>query len=264
MFALLRGADLPRRVARTLAGEAGLNDPVAVLLVHGLVELIIHPDFGALGVVDLFAKELAIGAAVGLALPRLLIPLVRRSGSAPLGIPFLGALGALTIAYGGAAALGGSGFLAVYLAGLMLGGSEPSPGGAGPRLSPRARPARRGGAVSDPRAARLPSQIAEVFVAGFALALVVAFVARPLAAAVALAFPRYSARERLVIGWAGLRGGVPVVLAVLAVVAGVPRSVEFFTVAFFAVVVSTLIQGITVTPLARRLGVAGSEAGGVS
>ena len=84
-------------------------------------------------------------------------------------------------------------------------------------------------------------------------------VARPLATFVATAFDRFSARERVVLGWAGLRGAVPVVLATFPVIEGVPRSLEFFNIAFFAVLLSTLVQGATFEPLARRLGVTTSE-----
>ncbi len=94
-----------------------------------------------------------------------------------------------------------------------------------------------------------------MLVDGTLIALVVAFVARPLATALATAFDRYSARERLVLGWAGLRGAVPVVLATFPVISGVPNSLEYFNIVFFAVVISTIVQGSTFEPLARAIGV---------
>jgi potassium/hydrogen antiporter len=90
---------------------------------------------------------------------------------------------------------------------------------------------------------------------GTLIALVVAFLARPLATALATAFDRYSARERVVLGWAGLRGAVPVVLATFPVISGVPHSLEYFNIVFFAVVLSTIVQGSTFEPLAQALGV---------
>jgi cell volume regulation protein A len=86
----------------------------------------------------------------------------------------------------------------------------------------------------------------------------VAVLARPLAAFAATPRTRLSIAERGLLGWAGLRGGVPVVLATLPVIDHVPHSVEFFNLVFFAVLVSTLLQGATVEPLARRLGLIGS------
>ena len=95
---------------------------------------------------------------------------------------------------------------------------------------------------------------------GTALGLVIAVVARPLATfATTLPFG-YSVREQVVLGWAGLRGALPVVFATFPVIEGVPNSVEFFNIVFFAVVVSTLLQGATFEPLARRLGVTDTEA----
>lgn len=84
-------------------------------------------------------------------------------------------------------------------------------------------------------------------------------VARPAAAFAATAFDRFTPAERLTLGWAGLRGAVPVVLATFPVIEGVPRSVEFFNIVFFAVLLSTLLQGSTFEPLARRLGVTTQE-----
>jgi cell volume regulation protein A len=106
-----------------------------------------------------------------------------------------------------------------------------------------------------------PSDLGDVWLKGTALALVLVLVARPLSALVSTAFERFTTGERVVLGWAGLRGAVPVVLATFPVIEGVPqgRSRDFFNIVFFAVVISTLLQGTTVEWLARRLGVTTSE-----
>jgi cell volume regulation protein A len=85
------------------------------------------------------------------------------------------------------------------------------------------------------------------------LAIVAVAIARPLAAFAATAFERFTAGERLILGWAGMRGAVPVVLATFPVIEGVPHSQDFFNIAFFAVLLSTIVQGATIEPLARRL-----------
>jgi hypothetical protein len=90
---------------------------------------------------------------------------------------------------------------------------------------------------------------------GTLLAVILAFVARPAAALIATSFGGFSLAERVVLGWAGLRGAVPVVLATFPVIDGVNHSVEFFNIVFFAVLLSTLVQGATFEPLAKRLGV---------
>jgi cell volume regulation protein A len=104
-----------------------------------------------------------------------------------------------------------------------------------------------------------PSQLGPVWFEGTVLALVLVFVARPLSAFVATAPFGFSVAERAVLGWAGLRGAVPVVLATFPVIDGVPGSGEFFNIVFFVVLLSTILQGTTFEPLARRLGVTTDE-----
>jgi cell volume regulation protein A len=104
-----------------------------------------------------------------------------------------------------------------------------------------------------------PSQLGDVALEGTILALVMAIIARPFATIVATLFERYSMAERLVLGWAGLRGAVPVVLATFPVIEHVPHSQEFFNITFFAVVISTVLQGLTFEPFARVLGATTDE-----
>jgi potassium/hydrogen antiporter len=260
IFAVLRGSTLRRKLARTLEGEAGLNDPVAVLLVVGFVEWITEDSsFGAADMVVLFVMELGIGAAVGLAVGRLAVDGLRRTRLDTVGLYPVATLATAALAFGAADTLHGSGFLAVYIAGLMLGSAR--------------IPAKRTVTVFHQGLAWVaqiamflslgllvfPSQLDEVAVEGTALALVLVLVARPVATFVSTALDRFSTAERVVLGWAGLRGAVPVVLATFPVIDGVDGSREFFNIVFFAVVISTLVQGTTFEPLARRLGVTTSE-----
>ena len=260
IFALLRESTLRRRVARTLEGEAGFNDPVAVLLVVGFIEWIQNEDtYGVLDMVLLFLREMGIGGAVGIAVSWLAVQALRGTRLASPGLYPVATLSTAGLAYGGAAALHGSGFLAAYLAGLVLGSAR--------------IPAKQTVTVFHQGLAWVaqiamflalgllvfPSQLDDVWLEGTVLALVLVFVARPLSAAVATAFDRFSFGERLVLGWAGLRGAVPVVLATFAVIEGIDQDAEFFNIVFFAVVISTLLQGTTVEWLAGRLGLTTSE-----
>ena len=127
IFALLRGSTLRRRVALTLEGESGLNDPLAVLLVIGFIDWIQTPEYGVLDMALLLLRELGIGLAVGLAVGWLAIEGLRRVRLGAEAAYPIATLSMAAIAYGGAAALHGSGFLAVYLVGLAL-GSRPIPG----------------------------------------------------------------------------------------------------------------------------------------
>lgn len=126
VFALLRGSPLRPRLARLLEGEAGSNDPVAILLVLGFIEWIERPDYGLGDMGVLFARQVLIGAAAGATLGWLAVRALR---STELPTPGLYPVASLTVgalAFGVADVLGGSGFLAVYLAGLVL-GSSPIP-----------------------------------------------------------------------------------------------------------------------------------------
>ncbi len=120
VFALLRGSQLRRRLALTLEGESGFNDPIAVLLVLALIELITIPATGALDVAWLLTRELAIGVAAGVVVGRLAIPLFRRLRLASAGLYPVATLATAAVGFGAAATLHGSGFLAVYLVGLTL------------------------------------------------------------------------------------------------------------------------------------------------
>ena len=257
VFALLRGSHLPDRLARTLEAEAGFNDPVAVLLVVALVELIQTPGYGAVDAAVYFVRELVIGDIAGLLVGVLAAALLRRLGGAPSGLLLVSSAATAAVAYGSAAAIGGSGFLAVYLAGLVMGDQE---------LPARdAIRAFHSGLASVSEIGMFlafgllvfPSQLGDVLVEGTLLGLVVAFVARPIATVLATAFEPFTRAEKVLIGWAGLRGAVPVILATFPVIDGVPQSLEFFNIVFFAVVVSTVIQGSTVEALAVRLGLVG-------
>ena len=259
IFAVLRGSTLKRRLALTLEAEAGINDPVAVILVLGFVHWLQNPDYGIEDMALLFVQELSIGAvvgvAVGLAAGRSLQRL--RLGSA--GLYPVASLAAAAIAYGLADVAHGSGFLAVYLCGLMLGSSD--------------IPARRTiitfheglawvaqlGMFLTLGLLVFPSRLADVALEGTVIALVAAALARPLAVVVALPFGGYPIRERLVLGWAGLRGAVPIVLATFPVIDGVAQGQTIFNIVFFAVVVSTVLQGATFEPFAHWLGATTDE-----
>jgi potassium/hydrogen antiporter len=259
IFAVLRASTLKRRLARTLEGESGFNDPVAVLLVLGFIDWIQKPDYGLIDMLGLFAQQLGIGTAVGVAVGAGAVFAFRRAELDTAGLYPVASLATAGLAFGAADSINGSGFLAVYLAGLILGTAT--------------IPAKRTIITFHQGVAWVaqismflvlgllvfPSQLIDVWFDGTVLALLLVFVARPLATFVGTALDRFSTRERLLLGVAGLRGAVPVVLATFPVIEGVPGSREFFNIVFFAVVISTLLQGTTFEPLAKRLGLTTSE-----
>jgi cell volume regulation protein A len=253
VFSVLRGSSIHRRLARVLEGESGFNDPVAIVLVLGFIEWIEGPDFGALDMLLLCAGELAIGAVVGLAVAWLSVWAARRVRFDSSGLYPVASVGSAALGFGVADVLHGSGFLAVYIVGLALGGAQ--------------IPARRTIADFHDGLAWV-SQIAVFFtlgllvfpsdfdqIAGEALLMagVLMFVARPLATFLSTTPFGFSPRESLLLGWAGLRGAIPIVLATFPVIEGVPRADPFFDIVFFVVITSTLIQGVTFNGLARWL-----------
>ena len=258
VFAVLRGSgiNLKRRVGTTLEVESGINDPAAVILTMLLTSALTAGDGSTdWGLAALQAVvQLVVGVAVGL--------LVGRGGRELLNRLRLGAGGlypVLTLAFAflafGVATLAqGSGFLAVYLAGLVLGDG--------------ALPFRRSLLRVHDAIAWLsqiamflilgllvfPSRLLDVAVPGLILGLFLAFVARPLVVALCLFPLRYSLRDVTYIGWVGLRGAVPIILATFPILAGAPGAARLFDVVFFIVVVNALVPGMTVPWVTRRLG----------
>ncbi|MGB7686494.1 MAG: potassium/proton antiporter [Solirubrobacterales bacterium] len=259
IFAVLRRSTLERRLARSLEGESGMNDPVALLLVIGFIEWIQEPGYGLADMAGLLALKLAIGTAIGLALGRLAAMALNAIRLPTDGIYPVATVAVAGLAYGLAEVAHGSGLLATYLTALALGSAS--------------IPAKRSvvafheglGWVSQIALFILlgllvfPSSLDDVALKGLALSAVLIVVARPIAAVAATALAPLNGRERLMLGWAGLRGATPIWLATFPVVAGVGGGQELFAIVFFVVVTSTLIQGASFEPLAHRLGLTTDE-----
>jgi potassium/hydrogen antiporter len=259
IFALLRGSTLERKLASTLEAESGLNDPMAVLLVLGFIAWIQEPGYGLADMAWLLVRQIGIGLAVGAAVGAGTIAALRRARLDTGGLYPVATLACAALAFGGADTLHGSGFLAVYIAGLML-------GTAGIPAQRTVTSFHQGLAWVAQVVLFLslgllvfPHELADIALQGTAVALVVVFVARPIAVWLATALADYTTAERTILTVAGLRGAVPVVLATFPVIAGVKESNELFNIVFFAVLISTVVQGASFEPLARRLGVTTRE-----
>jgi potassium/hydrogen antiporter len=259
IFALLRNSTLERKLASTLEAESGLNDPMAVLLVLGFIAWLQDPTYGLADMAALLARQIAIGLAVGCAVGAGAVWVLRRVRLDTGGLYPVASLAAAALAYGGADTLHGSGFLAVYLTGLAL-------GTAGIPAQRTVTSFHQGlawvaqvGLFLSLGLLVFPSQLGGIALEGTLIALVVVFVARPVAVLAATPFGGYTIAERTILAVAGLRGAVPVVLATFPVIAGVEGSGELFNVVFFAVLISTVLQGASFEPLAERLGVTTRE-----
>ena len=262
VFSVLRGSglQLKRRVGTTLELESGLNDPVAVILTTALTANLMHPGALSAGRIVLeVLLQLAIGGALGVGIGLGGRWLLRRY---PL--PTGGLYPALTLAfallaYGVTTLVHGSGFLAVYLAGMVL-GNGPLPYHNGLlRVHDALAWLAQIGMFLILGLLVFPSRLLEVAPTGLGLAILLAFVARPLVAALCLAWFRYPSREVAYIGWVGLRGAVPIVLATYPVLVGAPGADRIFHVVFFIVVANALVPGATVAWVTRRLGLQQAE-----
>lgn len=249
------GLRLQRRTGAVLEVESATNDPFAVFLVVLLTELILTGGDPAAGALAHLARQGLVGGAVGVGGGLALVWLLNRL-DLPSGLhPLLAAIGAIAV-FALAAVAHGSGFLAVYLAGLVIGN----------------RPVRAFPAILSLHLALTwlsqivmflvlgllvtPSTLIDFALPGLAVALFLLLVARPVAVALCLVPFRFTARETGFVTWVGLRGAVSIYLAAIPKLAGVPDAAVYFNVAFFVVLVSLVVQGWSIRPMARRLGVA--------
>jgi cell volume regulation protein A len=253
VFGILRGARLRPRLVATLEGEAGLNDPIAVLLVVGVLDAMTSPHWAPHDLITLFLIELTVGAACGLLIGRLGALALERVPLPASGLQPIAGTAAAALSFGLAITLHGSGFLAVYLAGLVLGSAKPPE----PVVAFHRATAWLAQITLFVVLGLLvtPSRLAGAIAPGTLVAIVLIVIARPVAVALATWRCGFTARESGLLSWAGLRGGIPVVLATYPVIAGVPGSEKFFDVVFFTVLLSTLVQGMTMETAARLLGV---------
>jgi potassium/hydrogen antiporter len=256
VFAMLRGSGLHlrKRLAATIEVESGVNDPMAMILTILLTENLITP-----GGIDLWrvpvmvVVQLVVGAGAGW-----LIGLGGRRLLARLRLPAEGLYPVLTVAFASLAfavptLMQGSGFLGVYVAGVTLGaGDLPYRPGifrvhdALAWLSQITMFLLLGLLVT-------PSELPAIAPIGLVLGLFLAFVARPVVVAVCLAPLGYSRKEVGYVGWVGLRGAVPIILATVPVLAGAAGAEGIFNVVFFIVVVNAFVPGATVPWLTRKL-----------
>jgi cell volume regulation protein A len=257
VFATLRRLPLPRRMAASLEAESGLNDAPVILLVAVLAETLTGGPTHPWWVIGLeIAGELVGGALVGLAIGAGGVQLLRRSAMPLSGLYPLATLALCVLAFSSAALLHTSGFVAVYLCGLVL-GNAPLPHRAASIgfAEGMASLAQIGlfvllGLLVSP--GRLVGSLGPALLVGGALLLV----ARPLSVLASLVWFRMPWTQQVFISWAGLRGAVPIVLATFPLTAGVPGATIVFDTVFVLVVVFTLIQGWSLPWVARRLGIA--------
>jgi len=258
VFLLLhaRGTELSKRVSATLEIESGINDPMAIFLTITCIELIAAQGTGldAAHIAESFIVQMFGGAAIGVIGGYFLLWLVNRVDIAAGLYPILAAAVALTV-FAGAQLVDASGFLAIYLAGLVLGNNRHRAQQVISRFHDGLAWLAQISMFLLLGLLVTPSSLLANWKAELVIAIALILVARPAAVFAGLAPFRFGWRERSFIAWVGLRGAVPIFLASIPVMAGVPEGMTIFNVAFVVVIASLLLQGWTVAPAARFLGI---------
>jgi cell volume regulation protein A len=262
VFAVLRssGVHLQRRVGATLEVESGANDPMAVILTVVVTESLIEPG-GVVGwqIALTIVTQIAVGGAMGAAIGYGARLMLARTQLAAAGLFAVLLFGVACLAFALPTLLFGSGFLAVYVAGIILGNGQ---------LPYKTGLLRVHDALAWLSQVTMflvlgllvfPSRLVEIAPMGLMLAAFLTIVARPVVVWLCLLPFRYPAREVAYIAWVGLRGAVPIVLATFPVLMGAPGASRVFDLVFFVVVMSALAPGATVSWLARRLGLESSD-----
>ena len=257
VFSVLRSRNVSLRgqVRPLLELESGSNDPMAVFLTVGFLELLTDPDRSVLSLLPLFAQQMAVGATFGYLFARGTVLAINRLRLGYEGLYPVVTLAVVVLTYGVTALLGGSGFLAVYVAGIVMGNRE---------FLHKKSLMRFHDAIAWLSQISMflvlgllvfPSQLPAVAGRALLVAAALVFVARPLAVLIALAPTSLSVRARAMVSWVGLRGAVPIILATFPLAADVDEAETIFNAVFFIVLTSVLLQGTTIPLIARWLGV---------
>jgi cell volume regulation protein A len=256
MFSVLGDKEIRGRAGTILEGESGVNDPVGIALMIGMIELAQTADASFWVVVEEFSIEMTIGLAAGLIGAVAMRPLLHFSLPSP-GLYPLRTLAAAGVIYGAASTAHGSGFLAVFVAGVALGDADV------PLRDQIERFHTSLASLAEVvvfAALGLTIDVTEVLTStrlleGLALALILALIARPLAVGPLLMPVRMRRNERLFVIWGGLRGAVPILLAAFALLAAVEDAERVYHIVFVVVAFSVIVQGSSIPFAARRLGI---------
>ena len=257
MFSVLGNREVGGRSGTILEGESGANDPVGIALMIGMLEFATEDGGSVWTIAQEFSIEMAVGLVVGIVGAAVLLPLMQRVSLPNEGLYPIRVLVAAGVIYGIASALHGSGFLAVFIAGLLIGDAR----------------APYKGEIERFHVALASLAEIVVFVAlgltidltnllsagnwldGVLLALALALVARPLSVGILLLAAQLRVGERLFVMWGGLKGAVPILLGTFVLLAGVEEAERIYNIIFVVVALSVIVQGSSIPFVAHRLGV---------
>ena len=257
VFTILRAKSvhLRGRLKPLLELESGSNDPMAVVLMLGMLSLIQNPDAGLLSLIPFFVVQMTFGAFFGVVMGQLMVKILNTVHLDYDGLYPVFTLALVSLIYSVTTYVGGNGFLAVYLAGLVMGNQK--------FIHQRSLLRFHDGIAWLMQIVMFlslglqvyPSRLVTVAPTGLIIGLFLIVVARPLSVFVALSLSRVTIREKLFISWVGLRGAAPIILATFPLLAGIDKSDTIFHTVFFIVLTSVMIQAPLLTRMARWLGV---------
>ena len=256
VFAVLRSKNvsLKGRLKPILELESGSNDPTAVFLTVGFLEVIRSPETTLVNLLGMFVLQMGIGGLAGYSLGKGMVLLLNRVRFSYEGVYPVFALAFACLIYASTAVLGGSGFLAVYIAGIVLGNSDFVQKKSLFRFFDGLAWLSQIGMFLTLGLQVFPSRLVSVMDTGLIVSAFLMFVARPVSVFAGLAPTRFDWKEKLFISWVGLRGSVPIILATFPLLAGIPRADLLFNLVFFIVLTSALLQGWSIPFVARMLG----------
>ncbi|MCR8921864.1 potassium/proton antiporter [Dasania sp. GY-MA-18] len=258
VFGLLRNAgfELKERTGATLEIESGSNDPMAIFLTITLVQILQAQGNGNEGwtIVNELFRQMGLGLAVGFTGGYLLVQLLKKLALPSSSYPLLALAGAISL-FGLTTMWDGSGFLAIFIVGVMIGNTPLPYSNDIHRFHDGISWLSQIGMFLMLGLLVTPSNLLPIIVPAVAIAFVLIFVARPLAVVISLLPFRFPWREQVFIGWCGLRGAVPIILALFPSLAGLEHTQTYFDLVFFVVLVSLVLQGWTIAPMARWLGI---------
>ncbi len=255
VFSVLRSKNVTLRgpLKPLLELESGSNDPMAVFLTVGLIQVMTLPKTSLSSVFLLFIIQMGLGAGLGVTLGKAMVFVLNWLRLSYEGIYPVFSLAFAALIYGATSTLGGSGFLAVYVAGLVAGNSDFVHKKSLLRffdglawLSQIAMFLTLGLLV-------FPSHIVPVIGIGLLVSVFLMLIARPVSVFLSLSLAKLHWKEKTLVSWVGLRGAVPIVLATFPLLAGLPDSKLIFNVVFFIVLTSALLQGWSIPVVARLL-----------
>lgn len=253
VFSVLRSRDIgfKGRLQELIEFESGTNDPMAILLTIGMIQWITIPETNFLSLLGLFSSQMILGLVFGYLFGKAAIWIINHINLDIDGLYQVLALAFAPLVYAITDLLGGSGFLAAYITGLVMGNSTLVHKHSLMNFFDGIGWLMQIGMFLTLGLLVFPTEIIAVSGTGIIVALILIFLARPISIFATLLFSKFSVSEKLLVSWVGLRGAVPIILATFPLVAGLDQAELFFSIIFFVVVISVVVQGTTI-PLVTK------------